>query len=234
MTEKKWIEIQVDKKNTKTKQMRHMSPSYTSWQHAWTLLMQNYQNAKITVLTRQDHDGNILEFHGNESIGYCVFVRLQIEEIGFDFTERLAILDNANNPQIIADYEFVNAKKQTVKVCGLGMDDICNTIQRCTVKAIARAGIGLNVYQGDYSDIKDEYHSKAESANRKITEAELTELQQLIAIAGKNAENLCIYYNIQSLEELTYKQYLSAKRTCEKAINSMNSTSCEEAINSMN
>lgn len=168
ISNKKWIEIKVSKKDTDTKDTGAMRLTYTAWQTAWKLLMETYSNAKVVVVTRQDTNGNVLEFHGNDSIGYCVFVRLQIEEIGFDFIERLAILDNANNPQKIADYEFTNAKGRVVKVAGLCIDDICNTIQRCTVKAIARAGIGLNVYEGDFTDIKTEYNIAKEPIEQVV------------------------------------------------------------------
>lgn len=167
MENNKWIEIKVEKKDTDTKDTGSMKLTYTAWQTAWKLLMQTYPQAVITTITRQDVDGNVFEFHGNESIGYCVYVRLQIKEIGFDFTERLAILDNANNPQKIANYEFTNSRGKLVKVAGLCIDDVCNTIQRCTVKVIARAGIGLNVYEGDFSDIKTEYNVSTQATQKQ-------------------------------------------------------------------
>lgn len=235
MENKQWIEIKVEKKDTDTKDTGSMKLTYTAWQTAWKLLMQTYPQAVITTITRQDADGNVFEFHGNESIGYCVYVRLQIKEIGFDFTERLAILDNANNPQKIADYEFTNSKGRLVKVAGLCIDDICNTIQRCTVKVIARAGIGLNVYEGDFSDIKSEYNVSKQTpkepakqtvqqpvVQNKITIEQRDELQKLIADAEKEIVTICNYFKVSALSELTTEQYKVVKQKCEKAINDMN------------
>lgn len=151
----KWTTIAVNKKETATRQCGGQSLTYTSWQTAWKMLFSAYPQSKVEVLSRTDVSGNILEYHGNEEVGYSVLVKLVIPEIAYNFTERLAVLDGANKPQKIATYNY-KTKKGDKQCVGMTIDDVNNTIQRCTVKNIARAGIGLNVYEGDFSDVRVE------------------------------------------------------------------------------
>ena len=156
----KWQEIKIDKADTKEKESKY---KYASWQKAWKLLYTNFPYAKVSVISRTEADGNILQYHGNENIGYSVYVRIVVDEIKFDFTECLCILDGANNAQKLKEYEFVDKYGKTKKVKAFAMDDVNNTIQRCTVKAIARLGIGLNVYENDYAEVDRKYEKIEES-----------------------------------------------------------------------
>ena len=69
---------------------------------------------------------------------------------------------------------------------------------------------------------KQELQKQVENSNRKITDKERDELQQLISDANKDIIKLCAYYKVEALSELTYIQYQSTKATCKKAINDMN------------
>lgn len=205
MTEtlKKWKEVRIDKKDTESKKVGYQTQNYTAWQVAWRELMQHYPDAIITQL----ENANGMPYFGDEDIGYIVKVRLQIPSINFDFTEYLTILDSQNLPQFKVIKKFFDAKDTQKTVYPFTAADICNTIQRCIVKATARAGIGLNVYEGDFSDVPSDVPSVDRDVAVKvesISEKQLTAIDNLLEPAGKTAEKLCKIYKIQSLRELSY------------------------------
>ena len=226
----KWKIVDISKNDTDKRKSGNVELTYTAWHTAWSLLMTTYPQSKVTVLNRTDATGNIYEYFGNEDVGYCVYVNLKIPEIGYDFTERLAILDSANKPQKIASYEY-KTKFDTKQCAGMLIDDINNTIQRCTVKNIARAGLGLNVYQGDFSDVKkeDDYIATQKQQPKQkqtdddiITKEQKEELEILIEKAGGDKITICNHFKVEALTQLKLSQYQAVKVKCEKTISNTN------------
>jgi hypothetical protein len=184
------------KDNISQKQQGGIILSYSSWSYTWEKFITTYPYHKIVIL--QDSNGN--KYFGNDTIGYEVRVELFLYDSKQDyfdnkhwwnFIEPLAILDHTNEVQKLVDYNYTKSTKngpKTIKVYAFNIADINNTIQRCITKAIARTGIGLNVYQNDYSHIPEEKNkeisnvvdvafesitSKAQDYNKAIEEAKI-------------------------------------------------------------
>jgi len=114
---------------------------YASWASVWGKFITSAQNKNYTFKIREKilDDGSFVEYFGNEEIGYSVYVDIYKHDKLW-FTERLAIMDFKNKPQFLKKNPFT-------------IFDINNTIQRCITKGLARIGIGLNVYNGDFSHV---------------------------------------------------------------------------------
>lgn len=128
---------------------------YSSWSITWEKLLLTYPDAQIEVLERIEENGNRLPYFGNDKIGYIVMVKITIpSRNNWTFTERLAIVDFKN--------------QSIIKENDIDSRDICDTIQRCINKVIARVNIGLNVYQNDFSHIPQEKKIQQKPQTQKI------------------------------------------------------------------
>lgn len=134
------------------------SLNYLSWAKAWGLVKAIYPNAtyEIKEYPNWERDGNgtyqqcgTLDYRIT-SVGCEVEVSVKIEDQ--KFTQKLYPMDRYNNPIM----------KPTIK-------DINKAQLRCLVKALATAGLGLNVYAGeDLPANSDETSKKPTKAKKSI------------------------------------------------------------------
>lgn len=157
---------------------------YSSWSVTWEKLLETFPDAQVDVLERIFEDGNRLPYFGNDKIGYMVMVKITIpSKNNWTFTERLAIVDIRNNS--ILKEEQIDSR------------DICDTIQRCINKVIARVNIGLNVYQKDFSDIPEK---KIEKGITQLQEKELLNL--LNSCKGITIDAILNAYKVSTLTDI--------------------------------
>lgn len=154
---------------------------YVSWAWAWSMVKKAYPNA-----TREINE--YPEFAFNKATGQwyatgqkldyritpagCeVSVTVHIEDESY--TERLYVMDMRNQP-----------------VQNPNISQINKTQQRCLVKALAMAGLGLNIYAGEdlpMGDIDDNKSTKKQQPKKQsaVMEARMKAYKQVIASVSK-------------------------------------------------
>ena len=137
-----------------------MGLSYLSWAWCWQTLKTTYPDTpvpKITkykemLLTKNGYDLTDREVpYLTTPTGTMVEVTVSIK--GVDYTQSLYVMDNRNKVVVNPTIGQIN-----------------KTIQRCTVKAIAMAGLGLNLYAGEdlpMGDISEQDKKKAEQKRKQ-------------------------------------------------------------------
>ena len=101
--------------------------TYLSWAWAWGELLKRYPESKRIVY--EDDDG--LPFFGSAN---GIMVKVGIVVGGIERIEYLPVMNHQN---------------RCIKYEDATMMDINKAIQRCSVKAIARHGLGLYIYAGE-------------------------------------------------------------------------------------
>jgi hypothetical protein len=112
--------------------------TYLSWAWAWQQLLARYPDSTRTVYENTYGQPYIKDTHG-------VMVKVGVTVNSIEHIEYLPVMNHQN--------KCIPADKAN-------MMDINKAIQRCTVKAIARHGLGLYIYAGE--DLPDS-ESKPES-----------------------------------------------------------------------
>lgn len=117
-----------------------MGLSYLSWAWAWNAVKRIYPDTPTPKVTK--YREMILLNNGSfeltdRQVPYLTTPRGTSVEVtvtiaGNDYTQSLYVMDNKNRTVINPDQAMIN-----------------KTIQRCTVKALAMAGLGLNLYAGE-------------------------------------------------------------------------------------
>lgn len=137
-----------------------MNLSYLSWAWCWQTLKTTYPDTPVPKITK--YKEMLLTKNGYEltdrevpylttPTGTMVEVTVSIE--GVDYTQSLYVMDNRNKVVVNPTIGQIN-----------------KTIQRCTVKAIAMAGLGLNLYAGEdlpMGDISEQDKKKAEQKRKQ-------------------------------------------------------------------
>jgi hypothetical protein len=101
--------------------------TYLSWAWAWQQLLARYPDSTRTVYENTYGQPYVKDTHG-------VMVKVGVTVNGIEHIEYLPVMNHQNR--------CIPADKAN-------MMDINKAIQRCTVKAIARHGLGLYIYAGE-------------------------------------------------------------------------------------
>lgn len=137
-----------------------MGLSYLSWAWCWQTLKTIYPDTPVPKITK--YKEMLLTKNGYEltdrevpylttPTGTMVEVTVSIKSV--DYTQSLYVMDNRNKVVVNPTIGQIN-----------------KTIQRCTVKAIAMAGLGLNLYAGEdlpMGDISEQDKKKAEQKRKQ-------------------------------------------------------------------
>ena len=107
---------------------------YLSWAHAWNLVKTLYPDTQREVICDETSNNCIYHHDGNTA---WVVVKVTID--GFSHTEYLPIMDYKNN---------------SIPLTKVTSFDAIKTIQRCTVKAIALHGLGINLWMGEDTKVE--------------------------------------------------------------------------------
>ena len=137
-----------------------MGLSYLSWAWCWQTLKTTYPDTPVPKITK--YKEMLLTKNGYEltdrEVPYLTtptgtMVEVTVSIKGVDYTQSLYVMDNRNKVVVNPTIGQIN-----------------KTIQRCTVKAIAMAGRGLNLYAGEdlpMGDISEQDKKKAEQKRKQ-------------------------------------------------------------------
>ena len=139
---------------------KKMGLSYLSWAWCWQTLKTTYPDTPVPKITK--YKEMLLTKNGYEltdrEVPYLTtptgtMVEVTVSIKGVDYTQSLYVMDNRNKVVVNPTIGQIN-----------------KTIQRCTVKAIAMAGLGLNLYAGEdlpMGDISEQDKRKAEQKRKQ-------------------------------------------------------------------
>lgn len=137
-----------------------MGLSYLSWAWCWQTLKTTYPDTPVPKITK--YKEMLLTKNGYEltdrEVPYLTtptgtMVEVTVSIKGVDYTQSLYVMDNRNKVVVNPTIGQIN-----------------KTIQRCTVKSIAMAGLGLNLYAGEdlpMGDISEQDKKKAEQKRKQ-------------------------------------------------------------------
>lgn len=179
MTESKATRGEIFKKlsavNVSSFVEEKMGLKYLSWANAWAITMNNYPNATyefkefpeyVQVAANQwTATGRTIDYRLT-SAGCEVTAIVHIE--GNDYQMSLYVMDYKNKPVLKPDYAQIN-----------------KTQQRALVKALALAGLGLNLYQGEDLPTDENLNQKAMKQSKQLAQQKQKPVQQKQAPAQK-------------------------------------------------
>ena len=138
-----------------------MGLSYLSWAWAWNAVKRIYPDTPTPKVTK--YREMILLNNGSfeltdRQVPYLTTPRGTSVEVtvtiaGNDYTQSLYVMDHKNKALVNPDQAAIN-----------------KTIQRCTVKALAMAGLGLNLYAGEDLAMGEINSNDAKAAEKKAKE----------------------------------------------------------------
>lgn len=121
--------------------------TYLSWSQAWKLMKQFYPSATYKIFTNPNTGLPVFE----SELG--LMVHTAVEADGLTYEDWLPVMDYANRamksvPYTIQVYDKQNKQYVEKRVEGATTFDVNSSIQRSMVRAIARHGLGLYIYNG--------------------------------------------------------------------------------------
>lgn len=130
---------------------------YVSWAWAWNIVKSKYPDAtrKIEEYPEYQYDKNNGRWYATgQMLDYRITpagceVKVTVTIQGEEYSERLYVMDMRNQPVMQPNISQIN-----------------KTQQRCLVKALAMAGLGLNLYAGEdlpMGDISENDKKQAEA-----------------------------------------------------------------------
>lgn len=186
MTEKKSVFEILSEVDISNHVEKKMNLSYLSWAWAWNTLKRMYPDTPVPEATL--YQEMVLNKDGSWKLtdrkvpylttprGTTVEVTVTIE--GTPYKQSLYVMDNRNKVVINPD-----------------MGQINKTTMRCTVKAIAMAGLGLNLYAGEdlpMGNVNEK--DKKEAQNNAVMKARLEAYdlvkQKIAKISGKTTAEI--------------------------------------------
>lgn len=173
-------EIKKTYKDKRTGQQRSFSLSYLSWAQAWGLVKAIYPDADYKIREYPNwvrtSDGT---FQQAGTLDY------RITSVGCE-VEVTAIIEGVNYTQKLYP---MNAKNEPIP--NPSIKDINKAQMRCLVKALALAGLGLEVYAGeDLPSNEDETAKKPAKVNRSRAERSNTSSMSLKTTANQATKRI--------------------------------------------
>ena len=174
--------------------------TYLSWSWAWAEVMKKYPSAKYEI---KMFDGK--PYLEDENLGYIVMTSMEID--GVERTMWLPVMDGANKAMKSKPYTYQVKDYRGGKWTGEWKDktvdpatmfDINTAIMRCLVKNIAMFGLGLYIYSGE--DLPPE-------KPKTLTKAQISTLEKCIPKHNQTVENVCSFFKVKELSELTVDQF---------------------------
>lgn len=143
-----------------------MGLSYLSWAWAWNAVKRMYPDTPTPKVTKYQemillNDGSFQMT--DRQVPYLTTPRGTSVEVtvtiaGTDYTQSLYVMGHKNETLVNPDQAAIN-----------------KTIQRCTVKALAMAGLGLNLYAGEDLPMGDINTNDAKNAEKKAKEKAISD-----------------------------------------------------------
>lgn len=176
------------------------SLTYLSWSWAWAEVMKKYPSATYKIRTWDEKP-----YLYDEKLGYLVMTSVTVDNVTHEMW--LPVMDGANKSMKERPYTYQVKEYENRKWTGKYIDkaveaatmfDINTAIMRCLVKNIAMFGLGLYIYSGE--DLPEE-------RPRLLTNAQVKTLETCIPKHSQTIENVCNFFKVRSLSELTVEQF---------------------------
>ncbi|MBQ0074905.1 MAG: DUF1071 domain-containing protein [Prevotella sp.] len=121
--------------------------TYLSWSQAWKVFKQFYPSATYQIFTNPNTGLPVFE----SELG--LMVHTAVEADGITYEDWLPVMDYANRamksvPYTVQVYDKQNKQYVEKRVEAATTFDVNSSIQRSMVRAIARHGLGLYIYNG--------------------------------------------------------------------------------------
>ena len=159
--------------------------TYLSWAYAWATLMEHYPQSTY----RFDNEHHL----GNGSVMCSVTVSICDGDDIVSRTMHLPVMDNRNNAM-----DNPNSRQ------------ISDTRMRCLTKCLAMFGLGFYIYAGE-----DLPKAESDEQYQAIGDEKANEIHDLIESTGSDRAKFMAWANVDSLANMTHKQYETAKTMLE-------------------
>ena len=153
--------------------------AYLSWSNAWSLLKDRFPGSTYS------HRPDLIHPDGTVEVEVDVVIQGNGPETQFT-NARLGVMD----------FYFGPIKNPTAR-------DVNDARQRCLVKALAFAGLGLNLWMKSEIPVG--------KLDDPITPEELKEIKELIKVTKTNPETFLEWCDLDKLNDMQYERYTSAK-----------------------
>ena len=182
--------------------------TYLSWAWAWAEVKKKFPKSFYTVYENADGWNY---FTDKKTCWVKTGVTVVTEEGSIEHIEYLPVMD-FKNKSILHD--------------AVTSFDVNKAIQRSLTKAIARHGLGLYIYAGE--DLPEDTSKpsvdtqadmpKEEKVNteQKINEVQAQSIKALAENTNTDVAELCKYYKVKALDDLTLAQWSHAVKVLEK------------------
>lgn len=174
--------------------------TYLSWSWAWAEVMKKYPSATYKIRTWDEKP-----YLYDAKLGYLVMTSVTIDDVTHEMW--LPVMDGANKSMKGEPYTYQAKEYENRKWTGNYIDktveaatmfDINTAIMRCLVKNIAMFGLGLYIYSGE--DLPEE-------RPKLLTNAQVKTLETCIPKHSQTIENVCNFFKVRGLSELTVEQF---------------------------
>lgn len=174
--------------------------TYLSWSWAWAEVMKKYPSATYKIRTWDKKP-----YLYDAKLGYLVMTSVTIDGVTHEMW--LPVMDGANKSMKDSPYTYQVKEYENRKWTGNYIDktveaatmfDINTALMRCLVKNIAMFGLGLYIYSGE--DLPEE-------RPKLLTNAQVKTLETCIPKHSQTIENVCNFFKVRGLSELTVEQF---------------------------
>lgn len=182
--------------------------TYLSWAWAWAEVKKKFPKSFYTVYENADGWNY---FTDKKTCWVKTGVTVVTEEGSIEHIEYLPVMD-FKNKSILHD--------------AVTSFDVNKAIQRSLTKAIARHGLGLYIYAGEdlpEDTSKPSVDTQADmpkeekvNAEQKINSVQAQAVKDLAENTNTEVKELCKYYQVKSLDDLTLAQWSHAVKVLEK------------------
>ena len=200
--------------NEKTEKKEGLT--YLSWAWAWAEFKKVHPDATYEV---KKFEGG-LPYAYDSNTGYMVYTSVTVD--GLTHEMWLPVMDSHNRAMKNRPYQ-VETKYKTITVQPATMFDINKAIMRCLTKNLAMFGLGLYIYAGeDLPDTDSDYQMKpverqdTQEQDPKIGQEQLDMLWKFADEVGISGEQICATFKVESLPELTMRQWKHATMLLQK------------------
>jgi hypothetical protein len=160
--------------------------NYLSWSVAWMLLKRNFPGSTYS------HAADRIYEDGTQEV--------EVEVVISDGYNRAGDTSNAQYTMArlsVMDYYYAPISKPTAR-------QINDSRQRCLVKALAFAGLGLNLWSDSSIPVG--------RLDDPITPEQLEEITELVEVTGTDMDRFLNWCDVENLRDLPYERHESAHR----------------------
>jgi len=196
---------QLNSINVSDKTEKKNGLTYLSWAWAWGEVKKKYPRSFYTVY---ENANGWNYFTDGNTCWVKTGVTVVTDEDSIEHIEYLPVMD---------------FKNKSIPQAAVTSFEVNKAIQRSLTKAIARHGLGLYIYAGE--DLPEDAKQDTQAdmpkeqqvdTKKKINDVQAEAIKELAEHTNTNVAELCKYYKVKALDELTLEQWNQAIKLLEK------------------